>query len=126
MIIAMWITLGVIVYLAGFIGTAAWEERTCPGAPQHNYCDHPWGTPLPLMWPMLLMIGVVAAPLWLVFGGAAKIAHKLAVLPTREERRDAREKRELEAQQARDEERADMLATIQRLERQLGVGTSND
>lgn len=126
MIAAMWITLSVIVYFAGFIGTAAYEERHCRyRSVGHKFdgwerteCGHPWDTPIPVAWPLALALLIVIAPFWLTFGGAGKLSHKLAELPTRDEKRERREKK-------RDEERTQLKATIKRLETELEMKHSD-
>lgn len=124
MIIAMWITLAVIVYFAGFTVTAALEERSCKhGAAGHVYwdswgdkttCGHPWASPMPIAWPIVLAMMICGAPFWFAFGGAGKLSHKLATLPTREERQAVRAAE-------KDERHQKMAARILELETELGV-----
>lgn len=127
---AMWIVLGVIVYFAGFVLVGGYQERHCKRKDAgHRYrdweysgwtdCGHPWNTPLPLLWPAALALAVFVSPAWFFFGGASKLSHKVAQLPTREERVAEKEKQLRKLEQERNIERKASKKRVAQLEEEL-------
>lgn len=106
---AFWGALVVGTYFVGFIIAGAVEQRLCH-RPDHHRCRHPFESPAPMFWPMVLPVLVVIVPFW----GSAHISRWLAGRETLTERRDR-----LDVERgARVREQA---ATIARLEREAGL-----
>lgn len=107
----LWIALGVLGYLAGFVVAGAIEIRRCDGQSWgHRYCSHPFGTPAPLLWPVVLVGLAAYSPLWVAAHGSRWLA----------ERETPRERRDRLAVE-RDERVREQAETIRRLEREAGL-----
>ena len=117
MMTVMWVVLCLVVYFVGFIVTGAIEQRYICGKYRHDYCGHPWQTPVPLVWPIALVLALPTAPIFYLFRNMSQLSRQLAEFPTLAERRAEREK-------TRKTERKELVGRVHKLESELGYPLS--
>lgn len=68
---------GVLVYAVGFVVAVAWTARTCNDRGGHVSCDHVWDDPFPALWPLVVVLVVGAAPVWVPMVLITKTSRKV-------------------------------------------------